>query len=41
VICPAGRDMNFPIELEWVSHCIDQVKNDKTILVNEYDLNLT
>ncbi len=24
-----------------VSHCIDQVKDDETILVNEYDLNLT
>jgi acetolactate synthase-1/2/3 large subunit len=30
-----------PIEFEWVSHCIDQVKDDETILVNEYDLNLT
>jgi acetolactate synthase I/II/III large subunit len=30
-----------PIEFEWVSHCIDQVKDDDTILVNEYDLNLT
>jgi acetolactate synthase I/II/III large subunit len=30
-----------PLEFEWVSHCIDQVKDDETILVNEYDLNLT
>jgi acetolactate synthase I/II/III large subunit len=30
-----------PIEFEWVSHCIDQVKDDETVLVNEYDLNLT
>jgi acetolactate synthase-1/2/3 large subunit len=30
-----------PIDFEWVSHCIDQVKDDETILVNEYDLNLT
>jgi acetolactate synthase-1/2/3 large subunit len=30
-----------PIEFEWVSHCIDRVKDDETILVNEYDLNLT
>jgi acetolactate synthase I/II/III large subunit len=30
-----------PIEFEWISHCIDQVKDDETILVNEYDLNLT
>jgi acetolactate synthase I/II/III large subunit len=30
-----------PAEFEWVSHCIDQVKDDETILVNEYDLNLT
>jgi acetolactate synthase I/II/III large subunit len=30
-----------PIEFEWVSHCVDQVKDDETILVNEYDLNLT
>jgi acetolactate synthase-1/2/3 large subunit len=30
-----------PIEFEWVSHCIDQLKDDETILVNEYDLNLT
>jgi acetolactate synthase-1/2/3 large subunit len=30
-----------PIEFEWVSHCIDQVKDDETTLVNEYDLNLT
>jgi acetolactate synthase I/II/III large subunit len=30
-----------PIEFEWVSHCIDQIKDDETILVNEYDLNLT
>jgi acetolactate synthase-1/2/3 large subunit len=30
-----------PIEFEWVSHCIDEVKDDETILVNEYDLNLT
>jgi acetolactate synthase I/II/III large subunit len=29
-----------PIDFEWVSHCIDQVKDDETILVNEYDLNL-
>ncbi len=30
-----------PIDFGWVSHCIDQVKDDETILVNEYDLNLT
>jgi acetolactate synthase I/II/III large subunit len=30
-----------PLEFEWVSYCIDQVKDDETILVNEYDLNLT
>jgi len=30
-----------PIDFEWVSHCIDQVKDDETILVNEYDLTLT
>jgi acetolactate synthase-1/2/3 large subunit len=30
-----------PIDFEWVSHCIDQVKDDEAILVNEYDLNLT
>ncbi|HSF33218.1 MAG TPA: thiamine pyrophosphate-requiring protein [Candidatus Tectomicrobia bacterium] len=30
-----------PLDFEWVSHCIDQVKDDETILVNEYDLNLT
>jgi acetolactate synthase-1/2/3 large subunit len=30
-----------PIEFEWVSHCLDQLKDDDTILVNEYDLNLT
>jgi acetolactate synthase I/II/III large subunit len=30
-----------PLEFEWVSHCIDQVKDDETVLVNEYDLNLT
>ena len=30
-----------PIDFEWVSHCIDQVRDDETILVNEYDLNLT
>jgi acetolactate synthase-1/2/3 large subunit len=30
-----------PIDFEWVSHCIDQVKDDETIVVNEYDLNLT
>jgi acetolactate synthase-1/2/3 large subunit len=30
-----------PIDFEWVSHCIDLVKDDETILVNEYDLNLT
>ena len=30
-----------PIDFEWLSHCIDQVKDDETILVNEYDLNLT
>jgi acetolactate synthase-1/2/3 large subunit len=29
-----------PLEFEWVSHCIDQVKDDETILVNEYDLHL-
>jgi acetolactate synthase-1/2/3 large subunit len=29
-----------PIEFEWVSHCIDQVKDDETIFINEYDLNL-
>ena len=30
-----------PIDFEWVSHCIDQVKDDETLIVNEYDLNLT
>lgn len=30
-----------PIDFEWVSHCIAQVKDDETILVNEYDLTLT
>jgi acetolactate synthase-1/2/3 large subunit len=30
-----------PIDFEWISHCIDQVKDDETLLVNEYDLNLT
>jgi acetolactate synthase I/II/III large subunit len=30
-----------PIDFEWVSHCIDRVKDDETVLVNEYDLNLT
>jgi len=30
-----------PIDFEWLSHCIDQVKDDETIIVNEYDLNLT
>jgi acetolactate synthase-1/2/3 large subunit len=30
-----------PIDFEWVSHCVDQVKDDETIVVNEYDLNLT
>lgn len=29
-----------PLDFEWVSHCIDQVKDDETIFVNEYDLNL-
>jgi acetolactate synthase-1/2/3 large subunit len=30
-----------PIDFEWLSHCIDRVKDDETILVNEYDLNLS
>jgi acetolactate synthase-1/2/3 large subunit len=30
-----------PIDFDWLSHCIEQVKDDETILVNEYDLNLT
>jgi acetolactate synthase-1/2/3 large subunit len=30
-----------PIDFEWVSYCIDRVKDDETVLVNEYDLNLT
>ena len=29
-----------PLDFEWVSHCIDRVKDDETIFVNEYDLNL-
>jgi acetolactate synthase-1/2/3 large subunit len=29
-----------PIEFEWVSPCMNQVKDDETILMNESDLNL-
>ncbi len=38
---PAHLQHERPIEFESVSHCIDQVKDDDTILVNAYDLNLT
>jgi acetolactate synthase-1/2/3 large subunit len=30
-----------PLDPLWVSHCIDSVKDDDTIIFNEYDLDLT
>ncbi|MEE8305212.1 MAG: thiamine pyrophosphate-requiring protein [Candidatus Tectomicrobia bacterium] len=27
-----------PLDPQWVSHCIDEIKDDDTIIVNEYDL---
>jgi acetolactate synthase-1/2/3 large subunit len=29
---------NSPLDPNWISHCINQIKNDETIIVNEYDL---
>lgn len=30
----------FPLDPAWVSHCIGEIKDEETILVNEYDLML-
>lgn len=27
-----------PLDPQWISHCINQIKDDNTIIVNEYDL---
>lgn len=31
---------NRPIDMAWLSHCIGQVQDSRTILINEYDLQL-
>ncbi|NIO04319.1 MAG: thiamine pyrophosphate-requiring protein [Proteobacteria bacterium] len=30
-----------PLDPIWISHCINEIKDDETIIVNEYDLTLT
>ncbi|MGC9197143.1 MAG: thiamine pyrophosphate-requiring protein [Syntrophobacteraceae bacterium] len=32
---------SFPLDPVWVSHCIDAIKDEQTVLVNEYDLVLS
>jgi acetolactate synthase-1/2/3 large subunit len=36
-----GVKDDSPLDFRWISHCIDEVKDDDTIIVNEYRLSLT